>query len=205
MDYWLPTGDGTYRKISLYELKDLYDCGKIDLRDVVRVDGRHWLLGEVLGLSLGSTRYGLRGVPLPKPPSVSWWKVAMAAGLTGGYGLAVIGFLQGLWAHKIQRGLQPVLLPLFSLVAVPLHLAWSVGSIIQNHSHPGKAVVQFLIGVLITQTVAIILAIMGSLSVRKSLLRRLESEGFQMSWLLTVTCGAIYVAYKMDELRETCY
>lgn len=205
MDYRLRLSDGTYCDKSMFEITELYQRGKVGLRDVAERDGDHWLVGELLGESLGSFRFGLRSVPIPRPPSISWWTVALVGGITGGYGLAVIALLQGLWSRRLQRHLSPVLLPIFSLLMVPAHLAWSITAMVREHPPIGKALVHLLAGLLVTEALSVVCVAFASLSLRRSLLARLGKEGFEMSWILTLTFGPVYVAYKARELSETSH
>ena len=204
MDYRLWLSDGSYREMSMLQLKDQYERGAVRLRDIAERDGEHWLVGEILGESLGSFRYGLRRTPVPRPPAISWWTVALLGGITGGYGLAFVAVLQGLWSRRIQKRLPPVLLPVCSLLLVPAHLAWSITSMVRDHPPIGRALVHLLAGFLVTEALAVVCVALASLSLRKSLLARLGKEGFEMSWVLTAALGPAYVAYKARELSETC-
>jgi hypothetical protein len=202
MDYRLLLSDGGYRHVSVFQLSDLYHQGKANLRDVVYRDGQHWLVGEVLGQALGSARLGIRGVPIPSPPKISWSTIAIIGGLTGGYGLAVIALLQGLWSRRVKRSVLAVLLPLFSIVAVPIDLAWDI-HIVSQHLPSWTEFLRMVLDLLVVDGIAVGAVVLASLCVRRALLSKLAKEGFQMSFILTLFFGPSYVAYKAQELSET--
>lgn len=205
MTYYLLKENAEVRIPNIFKLKRMYEAAAVNAADVVRRDGATgWrTVGDTLGLSSGFSAGRVWKNPLPSPPPVSWWVTLILGAVTFGYATYIVGAIQAFWSRRVERRWAPVSLAIISVLTPPVHLFWIFRSIMQGRHDIREAIIDLVVGFIAAEIAAGVFTSLGSLSIRRSLMRKLEQSGFRMSWILTAFFGPIYVAYVVDELRHS--
>jgi hypothetical protein len=90
-----------------------------------------------------------------------------------------------------------------SVLTPPVHLYWIVHSLSEVGHNFREGAMDLILGLVVAEIVAAGFTAIGSLSVRRTLVPKLEESGFHMNWFFTLIFGPIYVAWVLDELRHS--